>query len=188
MGKESVNFADISFSLVESRLSRSTAMTDENVKEEEKIKRFVEANEATLKKLTTRQINALRMLAGKAKSIAEMKDFLDRKLNLAYNTWQFDVEDTFNIEKRYYDKLARVLINRLDFYAKTPTDGKNVVEGIADEIERLLKRTYKASLGEKCPEKVMLPKSQREELRLLLARDFLQRLARAMLVLKGGRE
>lgn len=188
MGKESINFAEISLSLVESHLSRSAAMTDEGVKKEEEIKRFVDTNEVTLTKLTTRQINALRVLAGKAESIEEMKDFLDRKLNLAYNAWHFDVEDTFNTEKKSYNKLARVLINRLDFYAKTPTEGKNVVEAVAETIETLLKQTYKASLGERCPEKVMLPKSQREELRLLLARDFLQRLARAMLVLKGGRE
>lgn len=188
MGKEPEDFTEISFSLVKSRLSRSALISDEGVEREEEIKRFVDTNEAALTKLTTRQINALRMLAGKAKSITDMKEFLDRKLNLAYNAWQSDVEDTFNTEKKSYDKLARVLINRLDFYANTPSEGKNVVEAVAETIETLLKRTYKASLGERCPEKVMLPKSQREELRLLLACDFLQRVARAVLVLKGGRE
>ena len=167
--------------LVKARISRFGTIDDKETGEHDEIIKFASTNRAVLAKLKTRQIIALRALARKAESIEKMKEFLQKKLRLAHNAWHFEVEDTFVEGKKSYGKLAEVLIKRLDVCAAAFAGNQ---KDVTTNITLLLEQAYRESFDSLMPEEFTLTEEKREELRLLLARDFLSRLAYAALLEK----
>jgi len=181
------NLTEIVSLLVEGRFARSALIWEVETEEQEKIAKFVSVNDTTLAKLTTRQINALRMLAGE-ESISDMKSFLQNKLKLASNEWQLQVEDTFVEGEKNYRELATVLMNRLEAYEGKPTNDEYIQQGsimkqIESEIVSLLHLAYWESFG-KSPsrEEMTLTEEAQTKLRLLFAQNFLRQFARAALL------
>lgn len=187
MAFKTENLTEIVRLLVEGRLARSALIWPVETEEQEKIAKFVSVNDSTLAKLTTRQINALRMLAGE-ESISDMKAFLQNKLKLASNEWHLQVEDTFVENEKTYRELATILMNRLGAYEAKPTNDENtqqddIMKQIESDIVNLLRLAYRESFG-KSPsrEEMTLTEEAQAKLRLLFAQNFLRQFARAALL------